>query len=388
MTLSYSYYIDTLTDSAYIIFGKFEKKANKMNNIYNLIELESIWNLVDDKINQITENTEITELPDNFRNNFETFEKAYHSLIFTIFFSSKYYELIFEELYYTCKKLREKIKFTGDINIYNHLNENKLRIKFFHHNGIIEGKLYHSYYGHYIEEIEFCNGIKHGSYKKYDNNGKLIGAYNYENNIIDGLYLDEYNSTKIKCIYKNGIKNGEMIMYNNKIYVKTYYVNDMEHGIHLEYTMPSRKLRAQCEYKNNMKNGNLIIFYNDTKLIQSYVDDKLHGFVFTYKKIDGKYMLANKIEYKYGKRDGIETIYIIDSNDENDENNENDENVENLDAYDNFNTNNYDDYIFETETESEMDAKILIEKYYKDDVKYKEINFMDNSKSTFTPLKI
>ena len=65
-------------------------------------------------------------------------------------------------------------------------------------------------------------------------------------------------------------------MYNNKIYVKTFYVNDMEHGIHREYALSSRKLLTQCEYKNNQKNGKIILFYNDTKLVQSYVDDILH----------------------------------------------------------------------------------------------------------------
>lgn len=267
-------------------------------------------------------------------------------------------------------------------------------MKFFHHNGIIEGKLYHSYYGHYIEEIEFCNGIKHGSYKKYDKNDKLIGVYNYENNMINGLYLDEYSSKKIKCEYKNGMKNGKMIMYNNQIYVKTYYVNDMEQGIHQEYALPSRKLLAQCEYKNNKKNGKLILFYNDTKLVQSYVDDKLHGFVFTYKKIDGQYMLANKIEYKNGMRDGIETIYIIDSNDKNDTDYGDDANVDvNVDAIENVNDCNildddFDEIELDPEIDSVTDIKILIEKHYKDDIKYKEINFMDNSESTFNFIKI
>ncbi len=35
-----------------------------------------------------------------------------------------------------------------------------------------------------------------------------------------------------------------------------------------------------------------------------------------------------------------------------------------------------------------MDAKILIKKYYNDDTKNKEVNFMDNSESTFTFTKI
>ena len=88
MTLLYSFYIDTLTDSAYIIYGEFEKTKNKYINTYNLTYLESIWNLVDDKIEKITN----MELYDNIKidsnkikNIYSTFEKAYHSLIFTIF---------------------------------------------------------------------------------------------------------------------------------------------------------------------------------------------------------------------------------------------------------------------------------------------------------------
>ena len=73
--------------------------------------------------------------------------------------------------------------------------------------------------------------------------------------------------------------------------------------------------------------------------------------------------------------DGVETIYIIDSNDENKNDDVDDANV-NADEIDDFDTDDR-----ETETE-------FIEKYYKDDIKYKEVNFMDNSESTFNFTKI
>jgi len=115
MSLSYSFYIDTFNNSAYIIYGEFKKYPHG----YTLECLEFIWNLVDDKIEEIKENTEIYENIkinlEDFRHIYSTFEKAYHMLIYYIFFSSKNYKLLYKEKYNTCQKLQNKIKFTDPL---------------------------------------------------------------------------------------------------------------------------------------------------------------------------------------------------------------------------------------------------------------------------------
>jgi antitoxin component YwqK of YwqJK toxin-antitoxin module len=327
----YSYYLDYNTNSAYILYGDFEI----YNYNDNLKNIKTIWNLDNEEISS----DKIIISGGRFRV-YSTYEQAFHMIIYIIFFESKYYMKDIDERYLLCKKLRESITYTGDLCIYGY--GNKLTMKFFHVNGVIYGKLYH-YLDHYIEEIEFLNGVKNGEYKKLTNSGELVGHYYYQNNLIHGSYLDKFRQVTIKCEYKNGKRNGIMIMYNNNIYVETYYVDDLEDGLHREYKLPNHTLISQCEYKNGKKNGVFITYdkYNeyDTKLVQTYVNDELHGISYDYLKVNGEYILTRQIEYKNRNRDGKEIVY--------------------------------------------SNGDIIKQKYYKDNKKYKEIDFVDNSESIF-----
>jgi antitoxin component YwqK of YwqJK toxin-antitoxin module len=134
-----------------------------------------------------------------------------------------------------------------------------IKEKYYHINGLIEGK-YIRYYNDFntIEiESEYVNGIKHGLYKQY--NGELVDVIeNYVMDKLDGLCI--YNNFgrsiteyKVEITYKNGIVDGLYKKYykykeGGGLHIECNFKDNKYYGIYKEYDM-DQNLINECDYK-------------------------------------------------------------------------------------------------------------------------------------------
>ncbi len=137
-------------------------------------------------------------------------------------------------------------------------------------------------------EYFIINGKKDGLYKRYyrkiDNNndiGKLAKICNYNNDILDGEYI-EYKSNgniKVKCNYVNGKLHGEYIKYNS-----------------LQVEEPdTQDLLQVCNYVNGELDGEFKKYYD-------YLE--LEGELREVLKISCNFVNGKKTDYKEYNLDG------------------------------------------------------------------------------------
>lgn len=112
---------------------------------------------------------------------------------------------------YVNKRKQDKWEYYSDEDGSLILSEN-------YENGLLVGKsiVYLTGTQIIIEETEYVNGKKHGQYSKYYDNGKpMIEAY-YNNDSLDGHYIQYYpiGTIKEEGEYKNGKKVGEWKTYD------------------------------------------------------------------------------------------------------------------------------------------------------------------------------
>lgn len=79
-----------------------------------------------------------------------------------------------------------------------------------------------------IREVNFKNGIRHGSEKMFMDDGSLFLHVNYKNNEKHGTYIQYavFDGSKlIDANYKNGKKDGDFIVTRNDTKIKYHYVH-------------------------------------------------------------------------------------------------------------------------------------------------------------------
>ncbi|XOV91615.1 MAG: hypothetical protein ACFHWX_15540 [Bacteroidota bacterium] len=132
--------------------------------------------------------------------------------------------------------------------------------------------------GAVVEEGEVLDGLKHGSWVNFDNNGLITSSVTY---------------------YK-GVKQGASFELDNQGYISVYanYSNDELSGPYKVYNR--RRLIEERNYVNGKLEGELRKFYQDGTLMEAsnYRDGQLDGIARWY---DTEGNLSIAYEYKEGK---------------------------------------------------------------------------------------
>ena len=192
------------------------------------------------------------------------------------------------ELVYKYDELSKEI-------IYNHKNEVNQILDFLDTKSKYTLILKH-FDGSKKKEIEYLNGIKHGSYTEYDIDGNIYATGSYLNNRM----------------------NGEWIWYfpSGKIYYKETYLNGNEEGTSFRY-YESGQVENEYNYEYGSRQGESISYFEngniDNKM--TYIDDNIHGSRSFYDK-NGKLQLTRiynhglLIGYTYNDDKGSEKEMI------------------------------------------------------------------------------
>lgn len=135
--------------------------------------------------------------------------------------------------------------------------------------------------GGLLEEGYERNGVKEGTWLKYDKEGNLIGITSYMGGKINGPSIDMNN-------------RGQIIK-------KQYFLDDVAHGLYGEYKFG--RATKEVNYVNGQMDGLYQEFYNDGKLQRSitYANGVLDGPMKYYNK-EGEVSL--EYSYKDGEKVG------------------------------------------------------------------------------------
>ena len=221
-------------------------------------------------------------------------------------------------------------------------------------------------YGNKVEYQFFSskNGeVKHGFYKVFDGNGKLVVEGEYKEGkrwrgefefavivnigMVNGFaddYLEtqeepnDYSVFRARLTYSDGKRHGKMVGYyengrievegnyrdgqeegkwveyykNGQILVEGHYVDGLEEGKWVEYYNSGEKKR-EGNYKNGERDGKWVEYYSNGKIKkeENYKDSKWDG-KWTYYDESGQ--IRWEINYKNGERDGREIDYDEEGN--------------------------------------------------------------------------
>ena len=139
--------------------------------------------------------------------------------------------------------------------IYGRRDGVKLRTEFYGKGVLIKRTKYFNGGNIEVEEELNEDGKKHGTERKFDNNGNLRSEINYKDGKEHGKSImnikgDSENYT-VKSNYENGRLDGEYIekYENGKIKTKGRYVNGNRDGVWTTYH-PDGKAESEEEYKN------------------------------------------------------------------------------------------------------------------------------------------
>ena len=139
---------------------------------------------------------------------------------------------------------------------------------------------YYSADGILIAEVNYQNGIKHGTSIKYHPLlGVPIEESTYFNGLLDGDYKKYYGTGELKTdgYYKDGKKTGKWNTYykvNGEKRSEGEYVNDKKEGLWRLYSSKG-KLTCEGPYLHNLKEGEWKYYDQDGKVIAtlSFVKD-------------------------------------------------------------------------------------------------------------------
>lgn len=137
--------------------------------------------------------------------------------------------------------------FDEDGNLYSLVN---------YKDGMLNGESSRLYANGYKRTYIYKNNIKNGESVYSDNESRLIQICYYQNDTLDGAYLEFYRTgiTKRKTLYRNGLKVKDSLFYENGVLLSCEQYNDEGklHGRQIMYTLRGKMARFD-EYEN----GNL-----------------------------------------------------------------------------------------------------------------------------------
>lgn len=213
--------------------------------------------------------------------------KHFILLIFILFFSEGFAQI--EEEYYPNGNLRSKID-------YNSKGEMVGVYEVYYETGFIREK---GQYNRKEEQIgRWRTNLKDSSYYviDYDKKGIIQSSYGYTK---DGRVLMEET-------YQNGLKHGTWNRYleNGTTYQTENYINGKRHGIRKVLDSKNAKILLESEnYEYGEKIGECLYFHKDGKKKEAfnYVDGNIFKLAYTYYE-DGtlKEILSTKNEFPDG----------------------------------------------------------------------------------------
>lgn len=159
-----------------------------------------------------------------------------------------------------------------------------------------------------LEEINYANGVYHGSYVRYVENGNVVKSGSYVNGLQQGRWC-EFSSAgdtlNVKT-YDKGVLNGyarEGSTGSNNS--RGYYVNGQKEGLWIkEVKSVTGKQIDSSQYINGDLNGPYVVYRNGRLQYKgTYKDNKLHGRNYRYYPKTGQ--LSNSEFYQNGLRDSV-----------------------------------------------------------------------------------
>lgn len=104
------------------------------------------------------------------------------------------------------------------------------------------------------------NGLKHGTYEKFNSEGKLVLKRNYHNDLLNGYEFEYYPYTgkvRRKTKWILGKRNGKHWLRTSRGFwiIKSNYKNDLLHGDYREWFEGTHILKKGCSYNNGELHG-------------------------------------------------------------------------------------------------------------------------------------
>jgi len=160
-----------------------------------------------------------------------------------------------------------------------------------------------------LEEYETAKSdtgmMRHGFYKKYSENGKLLEQSNYKNGVLNGRRLIYFSNGKVEIEenYVLGKLHGEYLKFfeNGDIEQSGLYADNMMSGVWRTYYKENHKqLKEEVGFANNVENGPFKEFYLNGKLhyIGKYKDEVEDSIVVEFDSIGNK---TAEILYENGR---------------------------------------------------------------------------------------
>ncbi len=108
---------------------------------------------------------------------------------------------------------------------------------------------------------------KHGSYKKYREDGSLEEESNYNNGKLSGkrkIYFPKADQIEIEELYQDGVMHGEHIIYypSGKKMIESAYVNGKMEGLFTKY-FEDGNIMEVVTFKDNLENGPFKEYYSN-----------------------------------------------------------------------------------------------------------------------------
>ena len=215
---------------------------------------------------------------------------------------------LYEDYLFNTKKLEEKTLDVGEKRIERNkveqkLNTEKDKSKYSHKkkdvyqysNGLCSLHKEYDKYEKLLLEEELKDGVKNGSYKRYEN-GEIEEEGIYINNNKDGTWTLYYDGWKEEITYSNDIKDGDYKKYYRDVIITSgTYSYDQKQGDWKEFDN-SGNITLESAYLNDTLNGPYKKYKGDVIIEEGLYTSGLMngGWVYRYdkgkKKGEGKYV--------------------------------------------------------------------------------------------------
>ncbi len=132
------------------------------------------------------------------------------------------------------------------------------------------------YYNNHVKEIgHWKNGKQNGLFQMFTETGILVDNALFKNGERDGLteqFYSDNGKLRISVNYKNGVLHGEYKQFyeNGNIYAETYYNEGVINGNFKDY-YENGVLRFAGEYKNGLQDGTWK-YYTENKILKSIIE--------------------------------------------------------------------------------------------------------------------